>query len=105
MLSPLVKWDHKDSWHVLDLKEEDDGSIFEIDLSKQSEDRYLLDHVVEGLSILPAAAHFIFVWKALASRKGKIWNQTPVHFEDVKVHRAVMLVADSKFKPFCKYLP
>ena len=83
---------------MLETKEDKDGCTFEIDLSKQSEDRYLLDHVVEGLPILPAAAHFIFVWKALASRKGKTWDQTPVHFEDVKVHRAVMLSADSKFK-------
>ena len=102
MISPLVKWDHRDSWHVLDKNNDDkDGSTFEIDLSKQSEYRYLLDHIIEGRPMLPAAVHFIFVWKALANREGKTWDQMPVHFENVQIHRAVMLIPDSKLIVFC----
>ena len=95
MIAPCLKWDHSESWYVLREKIEDNqGSSFVIDLSKNSEYRYLLDHKVDGRSIFPAAVYYFFTWKALASREGKQWDQMPVMFEDIHMQRATMLSPD-----------
>ena len=98
MLSPTVRWNHTQSWAVESADiENDNGSSFNIDLSKDSEYRFFLDHKIDGRPIFPGAGYLVLVWKALANREGKKWDQMPILFEDVNIHNATMLVPDSRW--------
>ena len=98
MLSPEVQWDHSHTWDIpiFDQRKQQ-GSRFEIDLSKDSEHHYLMDHVIDGRPIMPAAAYLVLAWKALANREGKEFTEIPVMFEDVKFVRRTYLSANGEF--------
>jgi len=102
MLSSLVRWDHSDSWEVptaaefLALKSGGSGngaaSSVEINVSSpDSEDAYLAGHVIDGRVLFPATGYLVLVWRQLARMNGQAYQQTPVYFDDIHIHRAVML--------------
>ena len=95
IISNVIKWDHSDTWEVPKVDSGSNlGTSFEIDLSKNSEYRYFLDHQIDGRPVLPAAGYLVLAWKALANREERQWDQMPVMFEDVNIHRATLLVPD-----------
>lgn len=51
MISPLIKWDHRDEWFVLSYRPEDHPKVFQwkfvID-TKDSEWSFVKGHVIEG---------------------------------------------------------
>ena len=98
MLSPLVKWDHSQSWPVpqhTDFSISGSGGknshVFKIDASLESEDHYLIDHVIDGRVLFPATGSLVLVWKMLAKLKGQSYEKMPVAFQDVILHRAIIL--------------
>ena len=93
MISPLIKWDHSQSWEVPRYQANKSGSGFDIDLT--SEDHYLVDHKTDGQILLPGASLIMMVWKAVAEREGKLWKEMPVMFEDFTLHRGTYLTAKS----------
>ena len=100
MISPHISWDHSHTWNVPRpsnaKKDVMRGTTFEIDLSKDSEDRFLIDHKVEGRIVFPAAGYIVLVWRAIANREGKSIEEVPVHFEDFTIYRATMMSTESK---------
>ena len=98
MISPLIKWDHSQSWEVPQYLASKKEYSFDVDLtSKDSDDYYLLEHKIDGRSMLPGASLIFMVWQALAEREGKEWNEMPVMFKDFIIHRATYLKLNGMF--------
>lgn len=94
MISPLIKWDHSDSWLVAKWDELTDQSqmIVEVNVgSDESPDHSLLGHRIDGRCLYPATGYLVLAWKALAELKGKEMTSLAVNFEEVKIHRATVL--------------
>lgn len=97
MISPLVQWDHTSSWNVPRNEDfvggsgQNTGADFEIDASPESEDHYLVGHAIDGRVLFPATGYLVLAWRALAKLSGQMFDQMPVVFEDVTIHRATIL--------------
>lgn len=98
MLSPLVQWDHSQSW---DVPKADDfiggGSgrntvcVYEIDVSPESPDHYLVDHAIDGRVLFPGTGYLVLAWRTLAKLRGQFYEHLPVMFENVNIHHATIL--------------
>ncbi|CAL1296657.1 unnamed protein product [Larinioides sclopetarius] len=102
MISPLIKWDHSETWRVAKWDKNTNKylMITEVNVSSdESPDKYILDHCIDGRCLYPASGYLVLVWKALAEFKGKDVASFPVKFEEVKIHRATLLskTASTKF--------
>ncbi|XP_013390789.1 fatty acid synthase isoform X1 [Lingula anatina] len=107
MISHLVKWDHSQNFSV---PTQDDfmalsGSsgkstafVYEVDMSPDSPDHYLVGHKIDGRVLFPATGYLVLAWRALAKMKGQLYEQMPVTFENVAIHRATILSKDAKVK-------
>ncbi|ESO84944.1 hypothetical protein LOTGIDRAFT_235996 [Lottia gigantea] len=98
LISPLIKWDHSQSWNVPKSDEFLSGGdgkhsdvSYEIDMSQESADNYLLGHAIDGRVLYPATGYLYLAWKTLAKLNGKFFEQMPVKFENVNIHRATIL--------------
>ena len=102
MLSSLVRWDHSDSWEVPSIEDflarcsRGSGSgctsTVEVDISSpDSEDAYLTGHRGNGRVLYPATGYLVLAWRQLARMNGQTYQQTPVSFSDVHIHRATIL--------------
>ena len=109
MLSSLVHWDHSDSWPVptaIDfLARGSTGSAgssscyVEVDVSSpDSEYAYLTDHIIDGRVLFPTTFFLVQAWRQLARMNGQAYEQTPVCFDDVRIHRPVILPSTGKHK-------
>ncbi|XP_042639485.1 fatty acid synthase [Orycteropus afer afer] len=97
LISPLIKWDHSQTWDVPAAEDFPSGSgsssatIYNIDVSPESLDHYLVDHCINGRVIFPATGYVYLVWKTLARTLGLVMDQMPIVFEDVVLHQATIL--------------
>ena len=97
MISPWVQWDHAQSWQVPTLDQFMGSSgagasaVFEIDVSPESKDRYLVGHKIDGRVLFPATGYLVLAWRALAKMRGELYEEMPVVFSDVHIHRATIL--------------
>jgi len=102
MLSSLVRWDHSGSWKVPTAAEflalSSDGSAtssassVEVNIaSPDSEYAYLTGHVIDGRVLFPATGYLVLAWRQLARINSQSYQQTPVCFDDVHIHRATIL--------------
>jgi fatty acid synthase len=94
-LSPLVKWDHSQSWLVTQYPEYFNPSsnadfTVKCDIN-EAEDEYIADHCVDGRILFPATGYLVLAWKMLAKCKGQFYDKMPVLFENVTLHRATIL--------------
>lgn len=107
MISSLVRWDHSDSWDAPTtaafLERGSGGSLHgsassvDVDVaSSDSEDVYLRDHVIDGRMLFPATGHLVLAWRQLARMNNQPYQQTPVCFQDVHIHRATILPATGR---------
>ena len=64
---------------------------FEIDASENSTDNYLVGHMIDGRVLYPATGYLVLAWRACAKLQGQVYDQMPVCFEDVHIHRATIL--------------
>lgn len=105
MLASLVQWDHSISWEVPRLEQFAAGSgsasvcVFEIDTSStESEDAYLLGHVIDGRVLFPATGYLVLAWRVLAKMNSRKYEEMNVAFEDVHIHRATILPSTGSVK-------
>ena len=98
MLSPLVRWDHDQTWDVPKAEAFITGPggaggaiAFEIDPSEESEDHYLVGHKIDGRVLYPATGYLVLVWRAFAKINRQPYEQMAVAFEDVHIHRATIM--------------
>ncbi|XP_054723843.1 fatty acid synthase-like [Uloborus diversus] len=94
MISPLIKWDHSESWTVAkwDKNTNQSQMIIEVNAGpEESPDNYMLGHCIDGRYLYPATGYLVLAWQALAELKNVEMTQLPVTFEEVKIHRATVL--------------
>ena len=98
MLSSLIRWDHAQSWDVPTPERFLSGGSgsasccsFEIDASEESKDHYLVGHKIDGRVLYPATGYLVLAWRTLAKMTGQLYEQLPVAFENVHIHRATIL--------------
>ncbi|KAK7919517.1 hypothetical protein WMY93_010801 [Mugilogobius chulae] len=98
LLSPLVEWDHAQTWDVPKAADFSSGSgapnsaiIYNIDINPESPDHYLLGHCIDGRVLFPATGYLVLAWRTLVKSLGMVLDTTPVIFEDVAIHRATIL--------------
>ena len=104
MISPLVKWDHSQSWDVPKYEQfmvtgngAGSASIFKITMGPESKDQYLAGHMIDGRVLFPATGYLVLAWRALAKMKGQLVEEVPVIFSDVNIHRATILPAKGEY--------
>ncbi|XP_069122700.1 fatty acid synthase-like [Argopecten irradians] len=104
MISPLIQWEHSTNWFVPTEKDftnkggSQSGTSFEIDISPESPDNYLVGHIIDGRVLFPATGYLVLAWKTLAKQRGQIYGEMPVVFEDVNIHNATILPENGKVK-------
>ncbi|XP_053308944.1 fatty acid synthase [Spea bombifrons] len=98
LISPLIQWDHSQTWDVPkpdDFSAGSEGStsatIYNIDMNPDSPDTYMSGHCIDGRVLYPATGYLVLAWKTLSRSLGVPMEQTPVLFEDVTIHRATIL--------------
>lgn len=91
-------WDHSDDWDApteesFVVKKEGGSSDaqFEIDVSDESPDHYIVGHKIDGRVLYPATGYLTLAWRALSRLKGQLFEQMPVVFQNVTFHRATVL--------------
>ncbi|CAG2101507.1 unnamed protein product [Medioppia subpectinata] len=94
-ISSLIKWDHSKQYYVNNYhdtycKANASDTLFTIS-HKLNEDKFYMDHVVQGKAIVPATGHLMMAWRKAAASVGKLWSECPVVFEKVHFKRAVLL--------------
>ncbi|XP_045464695.1 fatty acid synthase-like [Harmonia axyridis] len=100
MISPHIKWDHSIEWTVASFleQEQQSGQFFvEIDLAKE-ENKFMLDHIIDGRIIYPGAGYLVLVWQVFAKTQNKEYEKMPVLFEDIQWHRITLLVKGQTVK-------
>ncbi|XP_062589750.1 fatty acid synthase-like [Saccostrea cucullata] len=106
MISPAIQgqWDHSVNWDVPTLEElmagggGDSGFVKEFTIGPDSPDNYLNGHCIDGRVLFPATGYLVLAWQALAKVKNQNWEEMPVKFEDVMIHRATILPTEGKVK-------
>jgi fatty acid synthase, animal type len=48
-------------------------------------------HKIDGRVLYPATGYLVLAWQALARMKGQLYDQMPVEFQNVNIHRATVL--------------
>ncbi|CAB1338338.1 unnamed protein product [Coregonus sp. 'balchen'] len=98
LISPLVQWDHAQTWDVPKAEDFPAGSggstsatIYNIDMNPESPDYYMIGHCIDGRVLYPATGYLVLAWRTLMRSLGVVMETTPVTFEDVTIHRATIL--------------
>ncbi|KFU85956.1 Fatty acid synthase [Chaetura pelagica] len=98
LISPYIKWDHSQDWDVPKAGDFPSGSrgsasasIYNIDVSPDSPDHYLVGHCIDGRVLYPATGYLVLAWRTLARSLGMTMEKTAVKFEDVTIHQATIL--------------
>ncbi|NXA42880.1 FAS synthase, partial [Eudromia elegans] len=98
LISPYVKWEHSQDWDVPKAEDFPSGSkgtssasVYNIDVSPDSPDHYLVGHCIDGRVLYPATGYLVLAWRTLARSLGMGMEQTAVMFEDVTIHQATIL--------------
>lgn len=102
-ISSLLSWDHQQSWEVPtseDFHMSNSGSssscVYEIDISEDSPDHYIIGHVIDGKVLYPATGYLVLVWRTLAKIKGLPIEKTRLILEDIYFHRATIILKEGK---------
>ncbi|KAL6475465.1 hypothetical protein MHYP_G00165050 [Metynnis hypsauchen] len=98
LISPLIQWDHSQSWDVPKVEDFPAGSggstsatVYNIDISPEAPDHYMIGHCIDGRVLYPATGYLVLAWRTLMRTLGTVMEHTPVIFEDVTIHRATIL--------------
>ncbi|CRK99510.1 CLUMA_CG012829, isoform A [Clunio marinus] len=98
MISPKIKWDHRDDWFVSNYlntqKEKSAERFVEINISDHKF-TYIAGHSIDGRCLFPATGYIFLAWETFAITKGKQFTEMLVEFEDVKFLRATSLRKDT----------
>ncbi|NWX15444.1 FAS synthase, partial [Aegotheles bennettii] len=98
LISPHIKWDHSQDWNVPKAEDFLAGSkgsastaVYNIDVSPDSPDHYLIGHCIDGRVLYPATGYLVLAWRTLARSLGMSMEQIAVKFEEVTIHQATIL--------------
>ncbi|NXA99354.1 FAS synthase, partial [Cnemophilus loriae] len=98
LISPYIKWDHSQDWDVPKAEDFPAGSkgsasasVYNIDVSPDSPDHYLIGHCIDGRVLYPATGYLVLAWRTLARSLGMAMNEMAVMFEDVTIHQATII--------------
>ncbi|KAL0983890.1 hypothetical protein UPYG_G00134400 [Umbra pygmaea] len=98
LISPLVQWDHSQTWDVPKAEDFPAGSggstsatIYNVDMNPESPDYYMIGHCIDGRVLYPATGYLVLAWRTLMRSLGVVMETTPVTFEDITIHRATIL--------------
>ncbi|XP_071318722.1 fatty acid synthase [Trachinotus anak] len=98
LISPLVNWDHAQTWDVPKVEDFSSGSggsnsatVYNIEINPESPDYYLIGHCIDGRVLYPATGYLVLAWRTFLRSLGAVMENTPVTFEDVTIHRATIL--------------
>ncbi|TKS90319.1 Fatty acid synthase [Collichthys lucidus] len=98
LISPLVQWDHAQTWDVPKAEDflcgsgaSNSATVYNIDINPESTDYYLIGHCIDGRVLYPATGYLVLAWRTLVRNLGVVMDATPVTFEDVTIHRATIL--------------
>ncbi|XP_049273450.1 fatty acid synthase [Rhipicephalus sanguineus] len=99
----LVSWDHTQQWAVASWRDvatlvQGKDDTFNIDVHGNEDTVYLAEHRLAGQVTLPVAFHLLLTWKSLSRRRGKRVDEVSVVFENVKVHRTVLVPETGTFR-------
>ncbi|KFP01543.1 Fatty acid synthase [Calypte anna] len=112
LISPYIKWDHSQGWDVPKAEDFPSGSkgsasasIYNIDVSPDSPDHYLVGHCIDGRVLYPATGYLVLAWRTLARSLGMVMEQTAVKFEDVTIHQATILPKNGSVQLEVRLMP
>ncbi|XP_064584818.1 fatty acid synthase [Zonotrichia leucophrys gambelii] len=98
LISPCIKWDHSQDWDVPTAEDFPAGSkgsasasVYNIDVSPDSPDHYLIGHCIDGRVLYPATGYLVLAWRTLARSLGVAMDEVAVTFEDVTIHQATII--------------
>ncbi|XP_013881248.1 fatty acid synthase [Austrofundulus limnaeus] len=98
MISPLVMWDHAQTWDIPKAEHfisssggSKSATIYNIEINPESADNYLTEHCIDGRVLYPATGYLVLAWRTLVRSRGVVMETTPINFEDVIIHRATIL--------------
>ncbi|XP_017784912.1 PREDICTED: fatty acid synthase-like [Nicrophorus vespilloides] len=101
MISHLIKWDHRKSWHVSRMRTMEKPSHMFVKINLKDEYwRFINGHIIDGRNLFPATGYLHLVWTTFAAMLTKIYTQVKVVFSDVKFLRATP-VRDQEEIEFC----
>ncbi|EAT46627.1 AAEL002237-PA [Aedes aegypti] len=94
MISPLIRWDHRDSWYVVRYEwvafRVSNQLNFKVTLADQ-DFVYAAGHCIDGRVLFPATGYLSLVWELIAYLKQRELSDCPVQFDDVQFLRATTL--------------
>ncbi|XP_062542362.1 fatty acid synthase-like [Armigeres subalbatus] len=94
MISPLMRWDHHDSWYVVRYEwvafRVANQMLFKVTLADQ-DFVYASGHCIDGRVLFPATGYLSLVWELIAYLMQRELSDCPVQFDDVQFLRATTL--------------
>ncbi|XP_061667276.1 fatty acid synthase isoform X1 [Syngnathoides biaculeatus] len=111
MISPLVQWDHSQTWDVPKKEDFASGSgsnsaiVYNININPESPDYYLTGHCIDGRVLYPATGYLVLAWRTLVRSLGLVIDTTPVTFDDVTIHRATILPKTGLVQLEVRFMP
>jgi len=95
MISPLIKWDHKENHRVpyYDCYTSNDRRPVIISLGDKDYE-FVKGHVIDGKVLFPGTGYLILVWETFAMMLGKRYADVKVTIEDIKFMRATSMIVN-----------
>lgn len=81
-----MHWDHAADWRVAKYKDLEGGRSTVVTYDLLGKDAYLLDHVIDGRAIFPAAGYVYTAWQVIGGDS--------LHLSEVRILKAVLLSED-----------
>ncbi|XP_029644700.1 fatty acid synthase isoform X1 [Octopus sinensis] len=106
MLNSIFKWDHSETWAVPTNEQfltsgsgKENCCVIECDISsEEAKDYYLVGHIIDGRVLFPATGYLVLAWRAFAKMLAAFYEQLPVQFDNITIHRATILPNAGKLK-------
>ncbi|XP_020494498.2 fatty acid synthase [Labrus bergylta] len=112
LISPLVQWDHAQTWDVPKAEHFVSGSggsnsatVYKIDINPESPDYYMIGHCIDGRVLYPATGYLVLAWRTLIRNLGVVMETNPITFEDVTIHRATILPKNGSVQLEVRLMP
>lgn len=101
-ISPLIQWEHSQSWLVTLYPEffnpsKNSDYTSKVDLQDPN-DEFYAGHCIDGRILFPATGYLFFVWQMLGKMRGQFYDKQSIIFENVTLHRATILSKDVPVK-------
>ncbi|XP_054009830.1 fatty acid synthase-like [Hylaeus anthracinus] len=97
MISPHIKWEHKDDWFVplYTQRQKITTSERTIEIALKDENyEYMVHHVIDGRNLVPATGYLILAWETISMLQGRLYDEVSIVLEDIKFERATTITKD-----------